>query len=261
MNSPIVIAGATGGMGAAIALEQLSLGRSVIALGRSAEKLDRLQALADENGRYTQMGELHKCQVEITDPEACRDVAADIIARHGSLGGYVHAAGIGHCGPLMQTSDANWTEAFEIKVNAAARMIRLLMPGFDGAPAASIVLIGGVFAKEPNGLFAINSTLNAAIAGFGKSLSGALRDKGIRVNVLHPGATRTAQWSQLATDASRLLGITADEVTNATAAQLIGNKLLEPGEVASAVSFLLAPANRSMTGTLMVLDGGETKAI
>ncbi len=135
------------------------------------------------------------------------------------------------------------------------------MPGFDGAPAASIVLIGGVFAKEPNGLFAINSTLNAAIAGFGKSLSGALRDKGIRVNVLHPGATRTAQWSQLAKDASRLLGITADEVTNATAAQLIGNKLLEPGEVASAVSFLLAPANRSMTGTLMVLDGGETKAI
>ncbi|WP_321367395.1 SDR family NAD(P)-dependent oxidoreductase [uncultured Celeribacter sp.] len=87
MNSPIVIAGATGGMGAAIALEQLSLGRSVIALGRSAEKLDRLQTLADENGRYTQMGELHKCQVEITDPEACRDVAADIIARHGSLGG------------------------------------------------------------------------------------------------------------------------------------------------------------------------------
>lgn len=261
MKSPIVIAGATGGMGAAIALEQLSLGRSVVALGRSIEKLNRLQALVDENGSYAQMGDLFCYQVEITDPEACREVAAGIIALHGSLGGYVHAAGVGHCGPLMQTSDADWTAAFEIKVNAAARMIRLLMPGFEGEPAASIVLIGGVFAKEPNGLFAINSTLNSAIAGFGKSLSGALREKGIRVNVLHPGATRTEQWSQLATDASRLLGVTAEEVTNATAAQLIGKKLLEPGEVASAVSFMLAPANRSMTGTLMVLDGGETKAI
>lgn len=261
MNSPIVIAGATGGMGAAIALEQLSIGRPVIALGRSAEKLDRLHALADENERYAQMGDLYSYQIEITDPEACRETVTDIISRHGPLGGYVHAAGIGHCGPLMQTSDADWTEAFEIKVNAAARMIRLLMPGFAKEQAASIVLIGGVFAKEPNGLFAINSTLNAAISGFGKSLSGALREEGIRVNVLHPGATRTAQWAQLATDASHLLGITADEVTNATAAQLIGKKLLEPGEVASAVSFLLAPANRSMTGTLMVLDGGETKAI
>lgn len=261
MRSPIVIAGATGGMGAAIALEQLSLGRPVVALGRSVEKLDQLSALAEKNGQYAEMGDLHTCCVEITDATACQEVAARIIARHGPLGGYVHAAGVGHCGTLMQTCDADWSEAFEIKVMAAARMIRLLMPGLSREPAASIVLIGGIFAKEPNGMFAINSTLNAAIAGFGKSLAGTLRDIGIRVNVLHPGATRTTQWAQLATDTGRILGITAEQVTSATAAQLIGNKLLEPEEVATAVAFLLSPVNRGLTGSLMVLDGGETKAV
>lgn len=260
MTLPIVVAGATGGMGAAIVIDQLRQGHPVVALGRSPAKLEALRARAEQATHLPDMPELFTCQVEITDPQDCARAAAELMAQHGALGGYVHAAGIGHCGALMQTADADWSEAFAIKVGAAARMIRLLMPALAGH-RASIVLIGGVFAKEPNGLFAINSTLNAAIAGLGKSLSAALRKSGIRVNVLHPGATDTPQWAQLAAEAGQILGLSADQITAATAAQLIGNRLLDPDEVGAAVSFLTSPRNRSLTGACLVLDGGETRAL
>ncbi len=258
MENPLVVAGATGGMGRAIVMSQLAQGQPVIALGRSETALSELASLVEDAPCGAS---LTTRKLDICDAAACEEFVASLAKTETGISGYVHAAGMGCFGSIEATQDQDWRSAFEIKVTAAARMIRLLLGQMRKAEAARILLIGGVFAKQPSGLFTINSTLNSAVSGLGKALADTLRPDGIRVNVLHPGATETSQWRDLASAAGRAFGMSADAITEATAAQLIGNRLLDPAEIAGAASYLLSKENGRMTGTQLVFDAGETRAV
>lgn len=254
---PIVIAGATGGMGSAIARALARSGRSLVLTGRSRGRLEKIQArIAAETGAAPDA-----LVMDVAEPASVETAIATIRKRHRAVAGYVHAAGEGPVGALADTTDALWREAFEVKLFGAVRVLRLLLPLIEAGDDASIVLIGGVFAREPHPLFPISSALNSATAALGKALAKDLQARGVRVNVLHPGATRTELWARIANEVGKKTGTDGAEVTASAAGSMIGGTLLEPDDIGQAITFLMSKAARRVTGSVLLLDGGETRAL
>ncbi|MDH6624474.1 NAD(P)-dependent dehydrogenase (short-subunit alcohol dehydrogenase family) [Streptomyces sp. LBL] len=255
----IVVSGATGGMGAAVVEELARSDATVALLGRDAGRLERTrQAIEARTGGA---GRLVTYETDINDSRSVDATVAELVAGLGRIDGLVHAAGDGPLAPLNETTDDMWQATFNGKLMGAVRLTRAVQGPMTEAGGGSIVLVSGVFRKDPDPLFPVNSAVNAALATFGKAVSKDLGRSGIRVNVVDPGAVRTPLWDEIAKTLGDRTGATADQVTTQVAAQTPLGTLAEPSDVAQLVAFLLSPAARHLAGASITLDGGASAGL
>ncbi|MEU6219497.1 SDR family oxidoreductase [Streptomyces sp. NPDC047022] len=255
----IVVSGATGGMGSAVAEELARSGATVVLLGRDAARLERTRAGID--GRTGGVGRLVAYETDINSTASVDATVAAVVAGHGRVDGLVHAAGDGPLAPLDETTDDMWQTTFDGKLMGAVRLTRALTGPMTEAGGGSVVLVSGVFRKDPDPLFPVNSAVNAALAAFAKAVSKDLGRRGIRVNVLDPGAVRTPLWDEIAQAIGDRTGATADEVTAQVAAQTPLGTIADPADVARLAAFLLSPAALHVAGAAITLDGGASAGL
>ncbi|MYT73385.1 MULTISPECIES: SDR family oxidoreductase, partial [unclassified Streptomyces] len=255
----IVVSGATGGMGSAVVEEIARSGATVALLGRNEKRLDRTRRSIQN--RVGDAGRLVTYETDINSTASVDSFAARLMADLGRVDGLVHSAGDGPLAPLAETDDAMWQATFNGKLMGAVRLARALAGPMASSGGGSMVMISGVFRKDPDPLFPVNSAINAALAVFAKSVSKDLGRSGIRVNVLDPGAVRTPLWDEIAKAIGDRSGATAEEVSAHVAAQSPLGTLAEPSDVAHTVSFLLSPAARHLTGAAITLDGGASAGL
>ncbi|MEY9944261.1 SDR family NAD(P)-dependent oxidoreductase [Kitasatospora sp. GAS1066B] len=253
------VSGATGGMGTAIVEELARSGATVALLGRDEERLARTRQRIGE--RIGGTDRLVPYRTDINDTRSVDETVAAIVRELGGIDALVHAAGDGPMASLDETTDEMWQATFNAKLMGAVRLTRAVAKPMTEARSGAIVLISGVFRKDPDPLFPVNSAVNAALATFGKAVSKDLGRSGIRVNVLDPGAVQTPLWDQIAKDLADRLGGTADEVTAQVAAQTPLGSLARPEDVAQLVGFLLSPAARHLAGAAITLDGGASAGL
>lgn len=251
-----VVSGATGGIGKAI-VERLAIdGFQVAMLGRD---LSRLQAISDGFSNWSSA--LHLVPTRGLDDSA---IATAIMTIHPEVTALVLAAGSSPVGTLADTTDEMWLDTIDSKLLSAVRIMRTILPLFRQDNKAATVFVDGAFAYEPDPLFVINGAVNCALAGFAKAVSRdpQIRAAGIRVNVVHPGATDTPLWHQTAQDLAFRFGVAdASAVTESICEQLQGQRLTAPEEIAEAVAFLLSPAATRITGAALTVDGGGLRAL
>jgi NAD(P)-dependent dehydrogenase (short-subunit alcohol dehydrogenase family) len=89
----------------------------------------------------------------------------------------------------------------------------------------------------------------------------AYASKGVRVNVINPGLTRTGRVQEGLDAASRESGRSADELLNEQIAEIPMGRMAEPGEIASVAVFLASPLASYVTGAVIPMDGGKTSVI
>lgn len=246
-----VVSGATGGMGSAIAARLAADGATVIMLGRDA---GRLAAARERIGG----DRLETLVLDIGDSASVDAGIAEILERHGRIDVLVHAAGDGPVAPVTEATDAQWQSTVNGKVLGAVRLVRAVAPGMAERGGGRIVLVNGIFRKEPNPLFVINSVVNAGVGAFAKAVSRDLAPKGIRVNTVDPGATDTPLWGRILDDLAARFGSTAEQVGKDVAAANPSGRLNRPEEIADAVAFLVSPAAARINGASITVDGGET---
>jgi NAD(P)-dependent dehydrogenase (short-subunit alcohol dehydrogenase family) len=93
------------------------------------------------------------------------------------------------------------------------------------------------------------SAAKAGVSGFVRGLAADLRGTGVTANAVAPGSTRTAMLEESA----RIYGLGSPEEF---AAQQPLERLLEPGEVAAAIAWLMGPGAEAVTGATLPVDGG-----
>jgi 3-oxoacyl-[acyl-carrier protein] reductase len=120
------------------------------------------------------------------------------------------------------------------------------------------VLIGGLFGREPNQHFIVNSAVNAALAAFAKAASKEAAGRGIRINVVNPGAVAGRLWDETATRLGARLAISAEALNQSLIDGTPVGRLTTPQEVARAAVFLGAAPIPGLTGTSLVVDGGAS---
>jgi NAD(P)-dependent dehydrogenase (short-subunit alcohol dehydrogenase family) len=236
-TSSVLIFGATGGIGSALARQLAKQGCRLTLAARDQARLDALA------------GELHAeaCSIEATDSDAVERCVVAAHEKHGRLDGVVNCVGSLFLKPAHATRDEDWANVLATNLTSSFYILRsaarIMMRSGGGAIAlmASAVAQRGMIKHE-----AI-AAAKAGVVGLALSAAATYARYNIRVNCIAPGLTRTPLTASL----------TQNELTlKASAALHPLGRIGEPDEVASAIRWFLSPEQSWVTGQVLAVDGG-----
>jgi NAD(P)-dependent dehydrogenase (short-subunit alcohol dehydrogenase family) len=222
----VVVTGGTRGIGAAIAGRFRAAGDTVLAPGRA--------------------------DCDVTDERAVEAY----FAAAGPVDVLVNNAGISASAPVARTSLADWHSQLEVNATGAFLCTRAVLPGMRERDRGRIVTVASTASHVGYRYTAGYTASKHAAAGLMRAVAAELAGTGVTANAVCPAFVRT---DMTATSVARIQERTGRSPGDAEAALASASplgRLLEPGEVAFAVSFLAAPEAAAINGQTLVLDGG-----
>ena len=246
-----IVTGGTRGLGRATAEELVADGARVVVSGRDQESVDRaVTALVGTSGRDAAVG----VAADNADPGTPAALVAAARDTWGRLDGALISVGGPPGGPVTGVSDDDWTAAFGSVFLGAVRLAREVGAELGEEGALAFVLSTSV--KQPVENLAISNGLRPGLAMVAKSLADELGPRGIRVNCLLPGRVATDRVAEL--DA----GTPDPDATRARWEEAIPlRRYGAPAEFGRVAAFLLSPAASFVSGAMVPVDGGMTRAL
>jgi NAD(P)-dependent dehydrogenase (short-subunit alcohol dehydrogenase family) len=191
-----LITGANQGLGLAIARACVEAGAGVIMCARDAERLEHARAEVAVLATAGQRVVAHAADVSKRDEVARLAEAA--LAAFPDLQVLVNNAGVyGPMGPSETVDWDQWVQAMEINVFGSVLMCRALLPHFRRRRYGKIIQLSGGGATNPLPRLSAYAASKAAIVRFAESLALEVKDEGIDVNAIAPGALNTRMMAEL----------------------------------------------------------------
>jgi NAD(P)-dependent dehydrogenase (short-subunit alcohol dehydrogenase family) len=231
-----LVTGAAGGQGWAIAKRLRAEGYSVAACDRRADELAAaVGELADD--------EVMGIQLDVTSPAQWETAVHTVVDRFGSLATLVNNAGVLHRASLADETAEAFENAWRVNCLGAFLGIQATLAQLRAAGRAAIVNICSTGAIRPFPRHSAYGSSKWALRGLTQTAAAELAPFGIRVNAVFPGPIATSMLD----DATQLR----------LAASSAFGRIGQPGEIADAVAFLVSDAASFITGSELVVDGGQ----
>ena len=246
-NELAVVVGASGAFGRRIVERLIDSGLDVLAVARSAE---RLQALRAECPRVI------PC---VADIAAVDSVAAIGAALDRPVRMVVHGPGVAVAGGVLDAPITSLVDAVNIKVGGLLRLVRAVDPNLRAG--SRLVAIGGHYGFEPTAYAASAGIANAALVNAVRQLSLAYGARGITAHLVAPGPADTERLRRVAADRASQRGVDTAAVLAEMRAESSLGAFTTPEQVAWAVALLLAPEADAMTGSTLMLDSGRRRGL
>ena len=242
-----VVTGASRGLGRATAEALVADGAYVVLNGRSAESLaDVVKALGPDRAEGV--------PGSLADIGLADRLVATALTRFGRLDGALVSVGGPAASPVETTSDDAWRDAFETVFLGAVRVARAVTAAVGTGGALGLVLSTSV--KAPLDGLAASNGLRPGLAMVAKQLADEVGPRGIRVFGLLPGRIATDRVAEL--DA---LSGDPDAARERHEARIPLRRYGEPAEFGRVAAFLLSPAASYVSGCVVPVDGGSTRAL
>ncbi|MEV6595005.1 SDR family NAD(P)-dependent oxidoreductase [Streptomyces acidicola] len=235
-----VITGASSGIGLATAKTFVAEGAYVYITGRRAEELDKAQAEIGRNvtavqGDISRLEDLDRLWQRVRDESSSVDV---IVAN----------AGHGEQATLAQATPEHFDRVFSVTARGTFFTVQKGLGLLNDNGSVVLISSGGHMVGTPE--YTAYYAAKAAVRSFSRTWASELKDRGIRVNTVSPGAIDTPAFD----------GHDDPEALRAALAAMVPMARMGlPEEIAAAVLFLAADDNRYTTGTDLVVDGGQTQ--
>ncbi len=222
----IVVTGASGGIGRAVAERLAAPGVELVLHGRDAS------ALAEAVGAVRARGAAARgCPADLAAPSQVRALVEEIGA--APVDALVNAAGVAVVKPFGEISLAEWQESLAVGVTAPFLLIQGLLPCLGAG--ASVVNVLSIAARRGFPGWSAYCAAKFALEGLTLSLREELRPRGVRVINVYPAATDTRLWDRVRGEWDR-------------------RRMLPPTEVAEAVAYALDRPAGTLVETVEVGD-------
>jgi 3-oxoacyl-[acyl-carrier protein] reductase len=191
---------------------------------------------------------------DVSSPPAVQELVARTVETFGRLDVLVNNVGLARGTTIVDTSDAEWQEAFDQTLFPAVRMSRLAVPHMRRHGGGSIVMIASIWGRESGGRMTYNA-VKAAEISLAKSMAQQLARDNIRVNSIAPGSILFpgGSWHRRQQDDPN--GI-ADFVMR----ELPFGRFGRPEEVGAVVAFLVSSKASWISGASVPVDGCQSRS-
>lgn len=213
-----------------------------VVLGEINEKA-LMETLADINDKRVTGGRL-----DVTDLEAAKKFAADVIAAHGSIDALVNVAGGTNYlqmprVPFHEMKPENWDLVLRPNLYGTLNCCHAVLPHMIAAKAGAIVNISSGMGLRGSAGMTTYSAAKAAIIGFTRALCQEVGVYNIRVNSIAPGSAESRWQPDLKKGGARL-----PPIGTRTSAR----------DVANAITFLISDKASHITGACLDVSGGSS---
>lgn len=250
----IVLTGAAGVLGRAIARGLAAEGASLALLGRDPEALAQLAQQLRTQGASSAL----PITCNLSEAASTETAIATAEAQLGAIDTLVCAAGAAQGGVFWEIDDAAWQRHLEVKLFGTIRTLRAVAPRMITRGAGRIVLVVGNSARQPEARMLPGAVANAGLLVLVRGLAEELGPHGIAINAVNPGPVRSARWDRLMQAAAAREGLSTAEVEARLLQKSALRRLATPEEIAAHVVFLASPLAAHLTGTSITVDGGSS---
>lgn len=183
----ILVAGASSGMGRAVAVDAAAAGARVVAFARRA---DALAEVADEIKAAG--GEAVTVVGDATDPQAAEAAVGAAVERFGGLDIGVNSVGVNISKrALSELTREGWRELMTTNLDAAFTLTQAMLPALRADGGGLLLHISSVAAKRPDASGVGYQASKAGVSALAHATMEEERANGVRVSVIYPGLTHT----------------------------------------------------------------------
>jgi 3-oxoacyl-[acyl-carrier protein] reductase len=244
-----LVTGGSRGIGAAVVRRLVEEGAAVAINYRAgAEAAEKLAAeLSGPDGNVIAL------QADVSDPAAGKSLVERTVAGLGGLDVLVSNAGVEHFGPLESITVADYERVFGTNVAGQLFVTQAAVAAMGAG--GRIVLTSSVSARTTVFQHSLYAASKAAVSALVRNLAPELATRGIAINAIAPGGTRT---DMAAENARHYIPPALADIPLSTLTQLASawGRLAEPEEIAAAVAFLVSADASYITGSTLAADGG-----
>jgi len=239
-----VVTGAGRGLGQAAACALAEAGADVALLGRTERELEATADIIREMGRRA-----ITVVTDVTNEDSVDAAAATVTEKFGRVDILVNNAGIASIGPLLEMTVADLRRVMDTNVLGAflcSRAFGAHMVAQRKGAIINIASIAGIVGEADTTAY---SASKGAIIAFTKSLAIEWARHNVTVNAIAPGYFRTDLNKKALDDV---------QIGPKIVARIPQRRVGQPEELGPLVAYLASDASRYMTGSVLVIDGGQS---
>jgi NAD(P)-dependent dehydrogenase (short-subunit alcohol dehydrogenase family) len=241
-----LVTGGSDGLGRAAAARLAAEGARVAICARRRPHLEAAAAeLRAASGR-----EVLAVTADVSQADDCRRFVEEASAAFGGVDILLNNAGTSAAQGLEELDDAAWQADIDLKLMAAVRLCRAVIPIMRSRGGGAIVNTTIVGGKAPAARALPTSVTRAAGINLTKSLANEYAKDNIRVNAICLGLIKSAQWQRRAGNRP------VEELYGEIAKRVPLGRVGEAEDYADLVAFLVSARATFITGTAINLDGG-----
>lgn len=236
-----IVTGASRGLGRAMVVALVEQGMKVIAVARSMDELQQLQATAPDH--------IKAIQCDMMDRKAVAALADTAVDSFGRLDVVVNNAGIAPAGKFIDQDQDEWDRVMAVNVTAPAILSREAMKHMVTRGSGKIINIASTSGILGKAMLVSYSSSKGALLQFTKALSAEVAKLGIQVNAIAPGAFATEAQSAV---------LESPELLKRRVGKIAARRMGDCEEIGPLVCYLASELSNFATGGVFVLDGGES---
>ncbi len=248
-----VVTGSSRGLGLASARALAAEGCRVCICARGEDALKQAAAALGDVARSRDS--VLAVTANLTSAEGVGEVFARACERFGGVDILVNNLGLARGAGIVDTTDAEWQEAFDWTLYPAIRASRLAVPSMRARGGGAIVMIASIYGRESGGRMTYNA-VKAAEISLAKSMAQQLAVDNIRVNSVAPGSISFpggSWWKRQQAD--------PDGIADFVRRELPFGRFGRADEVGDVVAFLASPRASWISGASVTVDGCQSRSL
>lgn len=243
-----LVTGGGRGIGRAIAAALRQAGAAVTIVGRNEKALAEVVGQGEASGYVI---------ADVTDAQSLDSSVRKAVGARGPIHLLIANAGGAESAPFSKTTPDQFRQMFELNVMGVVHATRAVLDGMRERGDGRIVAIASTAGLKGYGYVSAYCAAKHALVGLVRSLAIETAKTGVTVNAVCPGYTDTELVQESLAKITAMTGRSREDALGSMLKDSPLGRLVKPQEVSAAVLYLCSPEAAAVTGTTLVVAGGE----